>query len=137
VHSKRFSLTIGTLSAALVAVFLLTGFGNVAHDKNYDCAGKNDNGMVSFREFPMLHFSGRGLKITRSDVFTGFNYEICDETDALVSFATGPEVCRLVPAAIKSLRASNGSLNKITGRLQLFGAQELHGEYECKEILKK
>ncbi len=123
--------------AILVAIFLLSGFGSVSHDKNYECAGKNDNGMVSFREFPSLHFSGGRLKITGSDIFSTFSYEICDEKDTQVFFATGPKVCRAEPAAITSLETSNGTFNKVSGRLELFGAQGLHGEYQCKEATKK
>ena len=128
--------SINTLIASIFAVGLLSGFGNITQDRKYGCAGKNDNGMVSFREFPMLHFSGRRLTIAGADVFSALNYEICDETDTRITFATHPELCRAGPADIKSLSASNGSLNIVSGQLELIGAQELHGQYQCKEILK-
>jgi hypothetical protein len=116
---------------------LLSGFGSVSHDENYECAGKNDNGMVSFREFPTLHISGRRLKIAGPDIFSTYSYEICDEADPQVFFATRPKVCRSKPADITSLDSSNGYFNKVSGRLELFGAQGLHGDYQCKEAKKK
>lgn len=121
----------------LAAVGLLSGFGNMSTDKNYECAGKSDNGMVSFREFPSLHFSGRRLKIAGSDIFSTYSYEICEAGDTLVTFATQQEVCHAGNAEIKSLSAVHGSFNKVTGKLALDGAQGLHGEYQCKEINKK
>ena len=125
------------LLAILAAVGSLSGFGNIAPDKNYECAGKNDNGMVSFREFPSLYFSGRRLKIAGSDIFSTYNYDICGESDTLVTFATQQEICRAGNAEIKSLNAVQGSFNKVTGKLALDGAQGLHGEYQCKELNKK
>jgi hypothetical protein len=125
------------LIVILAAVGLLSGFGNISPDKSYECAGKNDNGMVSFREFPSLHFFGRRLKISGSDIFAAYNYEICEESDTLVTFATQQELCRAAHAEIKSLSAAQGSFNKATKQLELIGAQGLHGEYQCKEVNKK
>lgn len=136
-NKKPLRLPVISVIAILAAVCLLSGFGNIAQDKNYECAGKNDNGMVSFREFPTLNLYGRRLKITGSDIFSTFSYEICEESDTLVTFATHQELCRAGPAEIHSLSASNGSFNKVSGRLELVGAQGLHGEYQCKAIVKK
>lgn len=126
-----------SLTAMILGIWLLSGFGKVSHEKIYECAGKNDNGMVINREFPILQFADSKLRISRSDIFSAFNYEICDETVSLVSFATQPELCHATLSEIKSLGSSNGSLSKVTGQLELYGAQELHGEYQCKDSLKK
>lgn len=125
------------LLIAVTTICLLPGFASAATDKNYECAGKNDNGMVVFREFPTLHFFERQLKIAGSDVYSSYSYAICEESDSLMVFATRREVCRAGPAEINSLGSSNGSFNKVSGRLELFGAQGMHGEYQCKETRKK
>ncbi len=130
-------LSILSLITILTAVCLLSGFGSISHDKNYECAGKNDNGMVSFREFPTLKFYDRRLKIAGSDIFSTYSYEICEESDTLVTFATHQELCRAGPAEIHSLSSSSGFFNKVSGRLELVGAQGLHGEYQCKVITRK
>lgn len=129
--------SIKPLIAGIASLCLLCGFGNATHDKNYECAGKNDNGMVIFREFPTLNFSGHRVMIAGSDIFSKYSYEVCDERDSRVSFATRPEVCRAVSAGLSTLDASSGSFNIVTGRLELYGAQGISGEYQCKESRKK
>jgi hypothetical protein len=125
------------LTVTLAAVCLLSGFGTISHDKNYECAGKSDNGMVPYREFPSLHFEGRRLKVSGSDIFSAYNYEICDPSGSLVTFATQQEICHAGTASPIASRASRGSLDKTSGLLELVGAQGLHGEYQCKEVAKK
>lgn len=125
------------LTAILAAVCLLSGFGSASHDKNYECAGKSDNGMVPYREFPFLHFEGRRLKISGSDIFSTYNYEICGASGSLVSFATQQEICHAGTASPIASSASRGSLDTTSGVLELVGAQGLHGEYQCREITKK
>ena len=125
------------LTATLAAVCLLSGFGTASHDRNYECAGKSDNGMVPYREFPSLHFEGRRLKISGSDIFSTYNYELCDASGSLVTFATQQEICRAGTASPIASSASRGSLDAASGLLELVGAQGLHGEYQCKEVTKK
>ncbi len=125
------------LTATLAAVLLLSGFTTISHDKNYECAGKSDNGMVPYREFPTLHFEGRRLKISGSDIFSTYNYEICDASGSLVTFATQQEICHAETASPIASSASRGSLDTASGLLELVGAQGLHGEYQCKEVTKK
>jgi hypothetical protein len=126
-----------SLIAILAAVFLLSGFGDISQEKKYECAGKSDNGMVSFREFPSLHFYGHRLKIAGSDIFSTYSYKICEESDTLVTFASQQEVCPAGHAEINSLKAAKGSFNKVFVVLELVGAQGLHGEYQCKEVAQK
>jgi hypothetical protein len=123
--------------AILAAISLLSGFDAIPHDKNYECAGKSDNGMVPYREFPTLHFEGRRLKITGSDIFSTYSYEICEARGPLLTFATQQEICHTGPANPIASRSSKGSLNTASGFLELIGAQGLHGEYQCKEVAKK
>lgn len=125
------------LSATLAAVCLLSGFGAISHDKNYECAGKSDNGMVPYREFPSLRFEGRRLKISGSDIFSTYNYETCEASGSLVTFATQQEICHAGTASPIASSASRGSLDTTTGLLELVGAQGLHGEYQCKEVAGK
>ena len=126
-----------SLTAILAAVCLLSGFGTITHDRSYECAGKSDNGMVPYREFPSLHFEGGRLKITGSDIFSTYSYEFCDASGSLLTFATQQEICHAGTASPIASRASRGSLDTDSGRLELVGAQGLHGEYQCKEITKK
>jgi hypothetical protein len=121
----------------LISVPLLTGSGNISSENNFSCAGKNDNGMVIFREFPVLHFSGQKLKITGSDIFSTYNFKICDVSNTLISFATDQEQCHAGIGAINTLKAAYGKLNIGSGQLAIAGSQGLHGEYQCKEIIKK
>ncbi|GEM_PF-5414408 len=118
--------------AIIIFVCFLCGFGNIPLDLKYECAGKNDNGMVVTREFPTLYFSGHQLKVSGSAIFSSYNYEICDNGDTLVAFATRQEVCHANQESIKSLKMSYGSFNKVTGQLALYGWQGLSGEYQCK-----
>lgn len=127
----------GTLFLMLAAVGLLSGFTGTAYGKEYDCAGKGDNGMVASREFPSLHFDGRRLKISGSDIFSTYSYEICAESATLVTFTAHQEACRTGAAEIKSMNGSNGTFNRVSGALQLDAAQGLHGEYQCQEAAKK
>jgi hypothetical protein len=126
-----------SLIVILAAVCLLSGFGDNSYGKNYECAGKADNGMVPYREFPSLHFEGRRLKISGSDIFSTYRYEICEASDSLVTFATQQEICHAASASPIASSASKGSLNTASGLLEIIGAQGLHGEYQCKEVAKK
>jgi len=125
------------LTAILASVCLLSGFGTISHDKNYECAGKSDNGMMPYREFPSLHFEGHRLKISGSDIFSTYNYEICEASGSLVTFATQQELCHAGPASPIASSASKGSLDTASGLLEIIGAQGLHGEYQCKEVTKR
>jgi hypothetical protein len=136
VNQNSFPMSVILAIAILFSVCFLCGFGNIPLDMKYECAGKNDNGMVITREFPTLHFSGHQLKISGSDIFSSYNYEICGNNDTLVSFATQQEACRAGHEIIKSSKVSYGSLNKASGHLILYGSQELSGEYQCKAISK-
>lgn len=126
-----------TLIPILAAVGLLSGFAGLAYGKDYACAGKGDNGMVASREFPSLHFDGRRLIISGSDIFSTYSYEICAENATLVTFTAHQQACRAGAAEIKSMNGSNGTFNKSSGALQLNAAQGLHGEYQCQEVEKK
>ncbi len=126
-----------SLIAAIAAIWLLSGAGTIPENRKYECAGKNDNGMISIREFPTLHFSGSRLTITGSDIFSTYNYEICAESNSLITFASNPKACPAAHAAIDSLNASNGSFNKVSGLLELDGAQGMHGEYKCNGATQK
>lgn len=126
-----------SLIAALVSVWLLSGASSLPAERKFECAGKNDNGMISVREFPILHFSGSRLSITGSDIFSTYNYEICAEGDSLITFASHPKACPAAHTAIDSLNASNGSFNKVSGLLTLDGAQGMHGEYKCNGATQK
>lgn len=125
------------LTATVAAICLLSGFDAIAQDKNYECAGKSDNGMVPYREFPSLRFEGRRLKISGSDIFSTYSYEICDAGGSLVTFATQQEICHAGQTSPIASSASRGTLDTTSGQLELVGAQGLHGEYQCKEITKK
>lgn len=126
-----------SLIVILAAVCLLSGFDTISHDKNYECAGKTDNGMVPYREFPSLYFEGRRLKISGSDIFSTYHYEICETSDSLVTFATRQEICHAGPASPIASSVSKGSFDTTSGLLELVGAQGLLGEYQCKEVTKK
>lgn len=126
-----------SLIAALAACCLLSGFGAISYARDYECAGKSDNGMVPYREFPSLHIEGRRLKVSGSDIFSTYDYEICAASDALISFATQQEICRAPPGNEIAAKVSRGSLDITTGLLELTGAQGLHGEYQCREVTKK
>ena len=123
--------------AALASIWLLSGAGTIARKRTYECAGKNDNGMMSIREFPTLHFSGSRVTVTGSDIFSTYNYEICAESDSLVTFASHAKACPAAHTAIDSLNASSGSFNKVSGLLELDGAQGMHGEYKCNGAAQK
>ena len=125
-------LSIIFLIGIVVSDYLLCGAVNISPEKNYECAGKNDNGMVVNREFPKLHFSGRQIKISGSDIFSAYHYEICGNNGSRVSFATQAELCRSGHGTINSLKDSYGSFNLDSGQLSLYGAQGLSGEYQCK-----
>jgi len=123
--------------AAFAAICVLSGAGKAAQTRKFECAGKSDNGMISVREFPTLHISGRRLAISGSDMFSAYDYELCAESDALVTFASDPKVCPAAHMAIGSLNAANGSFDKASGRLKLDGAQGTHGEYQCNGSAQK
>ena len=114
-------------------------FGSVSSDLNYECAGKVDNGMVTFREFPAFRFSGQRLKISGSDIFSTYNFEVCSENVALLSFATSQKEClsHTSSAANNSLKSAYGTLDKNSGKIDIAGSQGLHGEYQCKASIKK
>lgn len=133
-NKKTFRMSILTLISTLSSIGLLCGFGNISIENKYSCAGKIDNGMVITREFPTLHFSGKQLKITGSDVFSSYKYLICNESVSLISFATQQELCPAKQVTNMSLQDSYGSLNKVTGELSLLGSQGLNGYYQCKLI---
>lgn len=121
----------------LAAACLFSGFAGIAYGKDYACAGKGDNGMVASREFPSLHFDGRRLKISGSDIFSSYSYEICAESATLVTFTAHQQACRAGAAEIKAMNDSNGTFDRASGALQLNAAQGLHGEYQCQEVAKK
>jgi len=135
-NKKPFCLSKISLVAIISLAYLLCGAGNIQLDKSYKCAGKNDNGMVVNREFPTLHFSAHRIKVSGSDIFSAYNYELCDNSGAHVSFATQPELCRNSQGEINSLKDSYGFYNVDSGLLSLHGAQGLTGEYQCKEVSK-
>jgi hypothetical protein len=134
--NKPLRVSFTYLIAILALAMSLSGFTSISREMNYVCAGKSDNGMVTNREFPSLSFSGRQARIAGSDIFETYNYSICGENEALISFATRQELCGSTRAGTGSLTASYGSFDKVSGRLELFGAQGLHGEYQCKEAKK-
>lgn len=121
------------------SVFMQPAFSSVSSDMNFECAGKVDNGMVTFREFPTFHFSGKQLRISGSDIFSTYNFEVCRENAALLSFATNPDECQSdeSPSANHSLKSAHGTLNKNSGQIYITGSQGLHGEYQCKASIKK
>lgn len=123
--------------AIFVGFFMPPAFGSNTSYSYFECAGKNDNGMVIFREFPALHFSGQQLKISGSDIFSTYKFQVCEAGNSLISFATDQEQCRAGAATIKSLESAYGTLNIVSGELAIAGSQGLHGEYQCKESIKK
>jgi hypothetical protein len=135
---KLLHVTVSTLAAAIsISVFTLPALGIVYADKNFECAGKVDNGMVIFREFPVFHFIGQRLKIAGSDIFSTYSFEVCSESDKVLSFATGHAACNAGAAASNSLKSAHGTLKKNSGQVDIAGSQGLHGEYQCKEMIKK
>ncbi len=119
------------------SVFMLPAFGAIPSDKHFECAGKNDNGMVISREFPTLHFTRQQLKITGSDIFSTYNFQICENSNIVISLATDQAQCQAGIGIINSVKSAYGTLNIISGQLAIAGLQGLHGEYQCKEIIKK
>lgn len=117
--------------AALAAICLLSGSGTIAQDRTYACAGKSDNGMITAREFPTLRINGSRVTVSGSDMFSTYTYEICTQSDALVTFASQQKACASGHAATGSPNAVNGSFNSVSGLLQFDGPQGMHGEYKC------
>ena len=135
---KPSQISVSSLLIALtIAVFTLPALGAVSPDKNFECAGRVDNGLVIFREFPVFHFSGQRLKISGSEIFSTYNFEVCSDSGIVLSFATDQDGCHAGPAPNKSIKSAHGSLNKNSGQVEISGSQGLHGEYQCKEIIKK
>ncbi len=93
--------------------------------------------MIATREFPTLHVNGRRLTVSGSDMFSTYSYEICAESDALVTFASQQKACAAGHAATGFPNAVNGSFNKDSGLLVLDGPQGMHGEYHCGEGAQK
>ena len=131
-YNKTIKLTLIYPALAYTLIYPLCSAGNTTIDLMYACAGKIDNGMVVTREFPSLHFSGTRLTISGSNIFSGYHYEICSNNEKMISFATQKLLCQQKHDALHSMTDSYGTLDKVSGKLTLLGAQDLSGEYACR-----
>jgi len=88
--------------------------------------------MISTREFPTLHVNGSRVTVSGSDMFSTYSYEMCAESDTLVTFASQQNACAAGHAATNSRNAVSGSFNSVSGLLEFDGPQGMHGEYQCR-----
>jgi hypothetical protein len=125
------------VAGTFVSVLALPALGDINLDKKFECAGKVDNGLVTYREFPVFHFSVQRLKVTGSDIFSTYNFAVCGESGTVLSFATDQAGCHAGATVNNSLNSARGTLNNNTGQIEITGSQGLRGEYQCKEMIKK
>ncbi len=136
VKRSRISVLI-FVTAISGPVFTLPAFCAFFFDKSVECAGKVDNGLLIFREFPAFRFSGQQLKITGSDIFSTYNFVVCSENGKKVFFTTEQTECQTGVGTKAPARSARGTFDQNTGQINITGSQGMQGEYHCKEIIKK